>query len=500
MEGFSKQCLHFSGCLLEALCRSAIRPPPLKCSASRTLQSYIHQPSPPLQSSNNAVPTPGNCQPLTCYSSTGTHDGAHRIVRMATDARPAQPKAILRGHKTPVQAAAFIRNNERLLTGDSDGFIVAWDLTIMRPRAVWQAHNGSILGIAGWGHDRIITHGRDNRLVVWRLTTHDEEVLSTTLPLDPAPESRPKPWMLHVLEISTMNFCAFSYCPALPENNPTTASDEILLAVPNTLSSESIDIFHLPSRIRKHTVDFSASSSPEPDKKNGMAMSLSIFHHPTNHHLTLIAGYERGLTAVYQLAPDSSTWKLSYQSNPHTQPLLSLDVSPDKSFFLSSGADAIIAKYPIPPSPATPIAENPIKVVNTRHAGQQSLRIRSDGLIFATSGWDSMVRVYSVKTMKELAVLKWHQQGCYAVAFATVNPPTASSPSSSSSSSSSRPQHPNSSEETLVPEEGKDSKEVIQVPKMVEMTVREKRIHHAKTAHWLAAGSKDGRVSLWDVY
>ena len=76
---------------------------------------------------------------------------------MATDGRPAQPKSILRGHKAQVHAAVFVRANERLLTGDADGFVVAWDLTIMRPRAVWQAHQGAILGIAGWGHARLIT-------------------------------------------------------------------------------------------------------------------------------------------------------------------------------------------------------------------------------------------------------------------------------------------------------------------------------------------------------
>lgn len=76
---------------------------------------------------------------------------------MTTEARPAQPKAILRGHKAQVHAAAFVRGNERLLTGDADGFVVAWDLTIMRPRTVWQAHTSAILGIAGWGHDRLIT-------------------------------------------------------------------------------------------------------------------------------------------------------------------------------------------------------------------------------------------------------------------------------------------------------------------------------------------------------
>jgi WD40 repeat protein len=76
---------------------------------------------------------------------------------MAAEARPAQPKSILRGHKSQVHAAAFVRGNERLVTGDADGFVVAWDLTIMRPSAVWQAHSNAILGTAGWGRDRLIT-------------------------------------------------------------------------------------------------------------------------------------------------------------------------------------------------------------------------------------------------------------------------------------------------------------------------------------------------------
>lgn len=72
-------------------------------------------------------------------------------------AQPAQPRSILRGHKAQVHAAAFVRNNERLVTGDADGFVVVWDLTIMRPRAVWRAHDDVLLGIGGWGTDRLIT-------------------------------------------------------------------------------------------------------------------------------------------------------------------------------------------------------------------------------------------------------------------------------------------------------------------------------------------------------
>lgn len=76
---------------------------------------------------------------------------------MASEAAPVQPKSILRGHKAQVHAAAFIRGNERLVTGDADGFVVVWDLTIMRPRVVWRAHSNAILGACGWGKDRIIT-------------------------------------------------------------------------------------------------------------------------------------------------------------------------------------------------------------------------------------------------------------------------------------------------------------------------------------------------------
>ena len=67
------------------------------------------------------------------------------------------PKTILRGHKAQVHAAKFIRGNERLITGDAEGYVVLWDLTIMRPRAVWRAHESAILGVQGWGVDKIIT-------------------------------------------------------------------------------------------------------------------------------------------------------------------------------------------------------------------------------------------------------------------------------------------------------------------------------------------------------
>lgn len=63
---------------------------------------------------------------------------------------PAQPIYILRGHSSSINALHFTSQNTRLLTGDADGFVVLWDLTVKRPLVVWRAHAGSLLGIGVW--------------------------------------------------------------------------------------------------------------------------------------------------------------------------------------------------------------------------------------------------------------------------------------------------------------------------------------------------------------
>ncbi|KAI2640883.1 WD40 repeat-like protein [Hypomontagnella submonticulosa] len=425
--------------------------------------------------------------------------------------RPAQPKSVLRGHRTQVHVTTFVRGNQRLASGDADGFVILWDLTIMRPRAVWRPHTSAILGIADWGDDKIITHGRDNRLVVWKLAPEDEMTMSTALPLDESALERPQPWILHILNVNTMNFCSFASCTT----GPNTPNDELLIAVPNTLKTEAVGIFQLPSQNRQHVVQLGSET------EKGMVMSLSMFW--LQGCLTLISAYESGLTMVARLGK-SETWHILYRSQAHSQPVLSLDVNPQADFFLTSSADAIIAKHPIPitaspfqvpgvpkhmddeESPdagvsavsatlaresrpgessaeAEPVIETtPLKTINTKHSGQQSLRIRSDGKIFATAGWDSKVRVYSTKTMSELAVLKWHEIGCYAVAFATIADEKASDPTKSDE------------EINQTPRNG------TVVPRLGQLSVKDRRIKMAKEAHWLAAGSKDGKISLWDIY
>lgn len=251
-----------------------------------------------------------------------------------------------------------------------------------------------------------------------------------------------------------------------------------------------------------------------------MVMAVSIFY--SGSDLTVIVGFESGHTTVSQLV-DGWGWHILYMSQPHSQPILSLAIQPNHVSYVTSSADAIIAKHPIPslseeeseststnlpsvvgesgitPSgvsllsrglasagpqknrsiypPKIDTQTKPLKIVQTKHSGQQGLKIRSDGKIFATAGWDSRVRVYSVQSLKELAVLKWHKEGCFAVAFADI---TSSG---------------DEGEIKTTDEEGAMTTVTGAI-----LSVKGKRDLRATITHWLAAGSKDGKVSLWDIY
>jgi ASTRA-associated protein 1 len=294
---------------------------------------------------------------------------------------------------------------------------------------------------------------------------------------------------------------------------------------------DQIDIFHLPSQQRQHTLKLG--------NEHGMVMALSLLA-AQGSSLTVVAGYEDGLAVVATLTTQND-WTILYSAKAHSQPILSLDISPDITYFLTSSADAVIAKHPIPalgsdqatasiqlaeptesvskseersmtqgtgrsllaaglqaqaqddPKGKTlsgQLVETPLKVVNTKHSGQQSLRIRSDGKIFATAGWDSRPRVYSAKTLKEVAVLKWHQSGCYAVALSTIG--LENSSESAGLTDKFAPERPVAAQV--------ETEAMIVQAAPPRTTVRSQRLASVQTTHWLAAGSKDGKVSLWDIF
>jgi len=81
--------------------------------------------------------------------------------------------------------------------------------------------------------------------------------------------------------------------------------------------------------------------------------------------------------------------------------------------------------------------------VDIPNNGIADIKIRPDRKIFATAGWDHRLRVFSWKKYNPLAILKFHAEGLSGVDFLA---------------------------------------------------------HDTDNHFWLAAGSKDKRISLWDIY
>ena len=100
--------------------------------------------------------------------------------------------------------------------------------------------------------------------------------------------------------------------------------------------------------------------------------------------------------------------------------------------------------------------------------------------------------------MKELAVLKWHKEGSYATAFAAIKPVTTNVTSDQASDGQNG--------RSAIPYSDRASEEEAEaLVKMEEQssavgTVQRRRDEKARSTHWLAAGAKDGKVSLWDIY
>lgn len=221
--------------------------------------------------------------------------------------------------------------------------------------------------------------------------------------------------------------------------------------------------------------------------------------------LLLLAGHESGHAIIHRLQREGLHYNSTpiYISQPHKQPVLSIAPCVPHHLFFTSAADPYLTSHPLPlhhsfPTSSTsrstaPSPSPPLKAINTGHSGLQSLAIRSDSRILATAGWDSRARLYSAKTLKELAVLKWHKVGCYAVAFAEVL--------------DGRPEAYNHTHEKSTPDAleqgtGQNDNQAVDRRRNTQTVskTQQAREDKARNMHWIAVGSKDGNVSMWDVY
>ncbi|KAG0287442.1 Guanine nucleotide binding protein (G protein), beta polypeptide 1-like [Linnemannia gamsii] len=346
----------------------------------------------------------------------------------------------------------------------------------------------------------------------------------------------------------------------------------IYVAVPSPTTSSLIDVYDVTKPERTYAAvgpvetlagsNFQSNSSAIPsgsDKKWGSAMSIKLFlsrmtsgddgNTPSmdERALHMLVGYEDGSVTLFRDSPAASidgapattnststakkgrrTMEVVWSTKYHREPVLAVDVSSKAGFAISCGSDNVLVKYNLSSSlQGTP----EVLKVALKANGMADGKIRSDEKVIALAGWDGRIRLFSSKTLKPLAVLKYHREGLYCLGLADIEeqqvqqhhqdevpslkassdgsvvaistltvPGTTTSTAAAITTGENDDSDGGSNDDRSSDESGSESDNDSDSGDDSELEDALADRQRWSTRHWIAVGGKEQRISLWDIY
>ncbi|NP_001013526.1 guanine nucleotide-binding protein subunit beta-like protein 1 [Danio rerio] len=316
---------------------------------------------------------------------------------------PPDPLYILRGSGASVNALHFCCDGDGpplLYSGSGKGAVHVWNLSTRRAERVLESHAGnSVIWLNTFNNSRscLISQGRDMRVCVWDLSEGRSAVTDS-------------------LHTGSVGFCQ---CSLLGSRLGST-----LLAHP-TQHMEEVSVVEMSS--------WTQVCSLKPDSNLGMLMSMKMWQADSGP--VLCAGYEDGSVVLWDVSHRRPFSLLKV----HPEPVMSLDVDVCRQKGISGSSENILQSWRLDNQQSLQMHDS----IQMTNPGVSQLRIRADGKILASAGWDNNIRVFGWKKLKPLAVLQHHTDMVNSVAFSD---------------------------------------------------------HQDPTQRLLAAGSKDQRISVWSIY
>uniref|UniRef100_A0A3Q1MAU3 G protein subunit beta 1 like n=1 Tax=Bos taurus TaxID=9913 RepID=A0A3Q1MAU3_BOVIN len=219
--------------------------------------------------------------------------------------------------------------------------------------------------------------GRDLQLCVWDLAEGRNAVVDA-------------------VHLESVGFCRASVLAEGPQR--------WMLAVPGR-GSDEVQVLELPSKTSVSCL------KPEAGARLGMPMCLQLWQAESSPRPLLLAGYEDGSLALW----DVSARKVCSRVACHSEPVMALALDPRRARGVSGSAEKVLAVWSLEGQQALQV-RGTHELINP---GIADLKIRPDSKILATAGWDHRVRVFQWRTMKPLAVLAFHSATVHCVAFNT---------------------------------------------------------------------------------
>lgn len=283
-------------------------------------------------------------------------------------ARPSpDPLFVLRGSLDAVNTVQFYSptttDKDFLISGCSSGEVRVWSLSSRRSEVTLNGHEGrGILKVHSLSDDSIVSHGRDHHINVWNIADGRKDITAR-------------------LEAPSMTFCKCDIIPKDDKNHFVAISG---------LERSEVRVHHLESQAVVHRL-----IPPEGYAKLGMPMSVH-FIDPKQ----LLVGYEDGSVLQWNL----ETNQIMAEKKLHGEPVMCLDYLSDISKGMSGSADDKLVSFTL----NTPGDMQVTREVQLTNPGLSAVRIRCDGQIVATGGWDARIRLFGAKKLKRLAIMTYH--------------------------------------------------------------------------------------------
>jgi WD40 repeat protein len=300
----------------------------------------------------------------------------------------------------------------------ADGEVRLWDLEFRRPVVTLRAHqgNGGALAVAALGDGaRLLSQGREGRVKVWDVATlraSDGDGAGANQSSEAATAAKSANSLpLRAVETSPVSFCRVATCAEEPELflAPSPRAENTLLLHDARLPRAAMEIACEDARL------------PPDARVFGSCMSARLLRAAKGGPLVAAAGGEGGLLRAYDCrAPQRPLCELRL----HSEPLLAFDIDPARlragdgaTLGVSGSAGKGLVAFELAGDMSSGRALGALPG-SEEFEGFADVAARRDGAVLASGGWDHRVRVFSLRSLKPLALLRFHTQTVGAVAWA----------------------------------------------------------------------------------
>ncbi|XP_013079463.2 guanine nucleotide-binding protein subunit beta-like protein 1 [Biomphalaria glabrata] len=276
-----------------------------------------------------------------------------------------------------------------LYSGHQDGKVIKWNWVTRRPESSTMAHGESIIWLMCVA-EKLVSQGRDGVVKFWSVTDPEWTVIGE-------------------IPCAALIFCNSSICIFNNQHLLSVPSDSVGQVTTHCLEQllpESSHIVHLSTPIRLHHKD---------TKSHGMCMRIKSEADKVPSPYLFVA-YESGTLTMWDLLRGEILTEIS----AHEESIMCMDcwagIDTGTIKCITGSVDKQLKLWQVDNLLLT--HKKTVKVLNP---GMGSISVRADGKIIAVGGWDGRCRLFSLKSMKALAVLTFHRSSVQCVAFASNN-------------------------------------------------------------------------------